>query len=176
MPDDTEFPMFAREANPAKPTTDLRLRLHKFTLEMLDSEVIFRINKRDPDCSRSRIINEILANWAQIRWEAANFRIKHGFAAENPFEVEVKPLEFLEPQPEHLFEEVRTATPKATVEVIAAEAQHRKAFHGIQADRAMVAREILDLWANEEWHRTNIRAQHVKSNPHFLDWPGVAHG
>ena len=176
MTENTESPKFARGANPERQTTDLRLQLHRFTLEMVDSEVHFRIRKRDPDCSRSRVINEILADWAQRRWEAANYRSEHGFAAENPFMVEIKPLEFVEPQPEHMFEEVRTSTPKATVEVIAAEAQHRKAFHGIQADRAMVAREILDLWANEEWHRTTMRAQLVKSNPHFSDSKVGSHG
>lgn len=167
---DNEAPSFAREANPNLDRSELRVNMHKFTLNMIDAEVHLRTRYSDADCSRSRVITEVLTDWAQKRWEAA--QVQCDKAGDNPFVVSAaKPLEFVEPQSQDKFECVRASVPKATLQILSAEAEHRKAFHGAVADRGTVANEILNEWANQEWHGATLRLKLCDGNPLGSDCP-----
>ncbi|MDR2328991.1 MULTISPECIES: hypothetical protein [Comamonas] len=171
---DNEAPSFAREANPNLDRSELRVNMHKFTLNMIDAEVHFRLRYSDADCSRSRVINEVLANWAQRQWEAA--QIQCDKAGDNPFAaIAAKALEFVEPQSEDKFECVRASVPKTTLQVISAAAEHRKAFQGVNADRGTVVNEVMNEWANQKWHGATLTLKLCEGNPLDSDSAGGTH-
>lgn len=171
---DNEAPSFAREANPNLDHSELRVNMHKFTLSMVDAVVLSRQRYRDADCSRSRVIKEVLAEWALRRWEAAQIQCEK--AGDNPFEVvAVKPLAFIEPQSEEKFECVRASVPKTTLQVISAEAEHRKAFYSVNADRGTIVNEVLNEWANQEWHGATLKLKLCAGNPLNSDSAGGTH-
>lgn len=164
----------AKARNPDLELTDVRLRIHKFVLSMIEGELHFQLRHGDPGASRNQIITKILGDHANRRIEQA--RIRMGLAPENPFVFDPAPPTFAGPQSDHDYEDVRIKLPKDIADVMEAEAQHRRLVLGVDTSRLTVMSEVLNTWANLEWHRSNMHLSDAPSNPLIVDSREVVHG
>ena len=78
----SEQPAFARGRNPELERTDLRASVRKFTMDVIDAEVNFRVRHTDASASRNQVVNEILEAWALVQWHKASMTM--ALAPDNP--------------------------------------------------------------------------------------------
>lgn len=85
-PSNNQAMPYARERNPDLDRTDLRASVRKFTMDVIDAEVNFRVRHTDVSASRNQVINEILEQWAQVQWHKASMTL--ALAPSNPLPTE----------------------------------------------------------------------------------------
>lgn len=70
MDDSTnQNPMFARARNNERDTTELRVEIPKFVMGVIDAHWMSRGTAK---ASRTQMVNEILLDWAERKWQEAS--------------------------------------------------------------------------------------------------------
>lgn len=166
---------FARARNELRDTTDLRAKVHKFTLGIIDGEMHFRLRYTDPRASRNQIVNEVLNDYVERQRLRAEIHL--GMSPQNPFVLEAKAPALAFPQGEDDYADLRASVQKSTIDVIDAIVKHRCLYLDPATNRNDLVCEILDSWATLQWHRSNMTLEAYSSNPHIAaSEEVVAHG
>lgn len=176
-PDEIQPPfpplMYAKARNPDLDDTDVRFMALKFSDDMVNREVQFRLRYVDPRASRSQVLKGILGDWARFQQKRAEMMLG---AESSPFLMEAPIPKLAKPASEYDYVDVRARVDKWIVDVIDRVVQYRCLYLDANTSRNAVINEILNTWANLEWHKSNMTLQGNPCNPLTSDSLGVAHG